>query len=47
MMIGFVLVYIIVAERLTNRFKLTPANRIVGTLVFWSKNITNIYLVSW
>jgi uncharacterized membrane protein len=47
LMIAFVLFYTLATERITNKLALTPNNKIVNVLVFWSENLTNIYWISW
>lgn len=46
-MIAFVLLYLVIIERMTYIYQWTSKNRIISLLLTWSVDITNIYLISW
>lgn len=47
MMIAFILIYIVVAERVVHKYNLTTKQKAIRLLTFWSVHLTNIYWISW
>lgn len=46
-MIGFVLLWLVIGYHFTQKIGLNKNNLILKTLVFWSRNVTIIYIIQW
>lgn len=47
LIIAFVLFYLLLSETIVNKYKKFSESKVAKTIYYWSKEVTNIYIVQW